>query len=119
MLCKIARSNPTGQTTADSGDGSDSDEPPDGTYFGTGPYTNLWKEIILKESNTAGLGLYTTSDVKKGTLMWKDREDGPSKTYYHKIQIDKLNELPETERNIAIKYGYQIDDNTFLTPLTQ
>jgi uncharacterized protein len=98
---------------------SDSDEPPDEKYFGTGPYANLRKGIILKKSGEKGMGLYITENIKKGTIVWKDREDGPSKKYYHIISLDKIPGLNKSEQEFAIKYGYQLDENTMLTPLTQ
>lgn len=91
---------------------------PDKTYFGIGPYYNIKKCIILNNSKTAGFGLFTKEDIKKGEIVWKDRYDGPVNKY-HKIKINEIINLPNDQAKIAIKYGYQSCDEYFITPLTQ
>lgn len=88
------------------------------SQFGTGPFHNIIKCVEVKKTNI-GNALYSTEDIPKDTIVWKNRKSGPAEKCYHRIKITDLNNMSETEREIAIRYGYQIDENIFITPLTE
>jgi uncharacterized protein len=98
---------------------SDSDDPDPPEHFGTGPYYNIINCVVLAKSKTAGYGLFATDNIPKGSIVWKDRKSGPSKTYYHEIKIEDMCNLPPDQFKIAVRYGYQFSETMILTPLTQ
>lgn len=87
--------------------------------FGTGPYHNLHQAVILKECSDIGFGLFATAPIPKDTIVWCEREDGPSTEHYRTVHINEVESLSEAEKEIFIKYGYQLDENLFISPLTQ
>jgi SET domain-containing protein len=76
------------------------------------------KGIKLKD-NHLGSGLYAEKAITKGTLVWKNRADGPAEKLYHRININDVESLPEDKKKIFIKYSYQQSDELFITPLTE
>ncbi len=90
----------------------------DKEYYGEGPYYNIKKGIVKKETRSKGRGLYATEFIPCGTIVWKDRENGPTEKYTV-VNIDDIKDYPLETREIMIKYGYQMNENEFLTPMTQ
>ncbi len=89
------------------------------SYYGEGPYYNIKKGIILQGSKDKGNGLFATEAIPNGTIVWSNRPDGPSEKYYKPISIKQVENMTDEEKNIFIRYGYQIDDDTFHSPLNQ
>jgi SET domain-containing protein len=87
--------------------------------FGTGPYHNLDKNIVLKECSDIGRGLFAKDVIPKHTIVWSERDDGPSMNNYRIIYMNEVEHLSESEKEFFIKYGYQVDDELFLSPLNQ
>jgi hypothetical protein len=85
--------------------------------FGEGPYYNLNRNIELQDCNIIGKGLFATTNIQKGSIVWCDRMNGPS-SKYKKVAINDISLYPEDVRNIIIQYGYQIDEHTCISPLT-
>ena len=86
--------------------------------FGSGPYYNIRKGIGLKE-NELGKGLYAEENIRKGTIVWTNRPNGPAETKYHRVKLGDVEKLPEDQKKIFIKYSYQQTNDLFITPLTQ
>mgnify|MGYP001297413305 CR=1 FL=1 len=89
------------------------------TMFGTGPYGNLHKDIEMRSSSVDGNGLFAKALIKKGTILWKNREDGPMQQHYKLYTFDELDNLPTHIRSCITKYGSQLSDNTIIGPETE
>ena len=101
----------------------DQDPDPDinleSNIFGSGPYHNIIQSIKLDKSGTHGSGLYAVADIKANTIVWKNRQNGPAELIYKHINIDDTKSFTPNEMMIFIKYGYQISQTEFVSPLTQ
>ncbi len=55
---------------------------------------------------------------RKGTVLWKNRADGPAEAQYRKIYGEDLRLLSAEEVKYFIRYSYQNDDEFFISPLS-
>jgi hypothetical protein len=86
--------------------------------FGTGPYFNIKQDIILKKAIYTGKGLFATKYIQKNTIVWHHRKNGPAESYKI-VNYNNMKNYDCNTQEYIIKYGYQINDNEVITPLTQ
>jgi hypothetical protein len=93
-------------------DNEDSEE--GDSFFGSGSYSTLNKKIELRDhpNNIVDKGLFATSLIKKGEIVWEDNNTETNKT----IKIDNLSNVSKEQYDFIVHYCYQIDDNEFIIP---
>jgi len=105
--------HPDSNNDSDSGsDGSD-----DNTIFGTGAYHNIRRGITLCTIGEDFQGLFAEQAFPAGTILWKNRVDGPAEAQYRKIFVDDLQTLSADELRFFIRYSYQQNEELFISPL--
>jgi hypothetical protein len=62
-------------------------------------------------------GLFALEPLAAGTILWKNRADGPAEVSYRKIYGSDLRTLSPDELRYFIRYSYQNDDDFFISPL--
>lgn len=101
--------SPTSTSTSDSSDAA---------IYGEGPYHNIRRGIELRAIAEDFSGLFLTEGVKAGTILWKNRSNGPAEEKYRKIYGEDIQHLTQEELKYFIRYSYQNDSSYFITPLS-
>jgi len=89
----------------------------DASYFGVGAYYNIRHGIILKQISDDFQGLFSEEFIPAGSVVWKNRRDGPAESGYRKLYGSDIASLNETEQSFFIRYSYQNGSDYFISPL--
>jgi hypothetical protein len=114
--------SPTSSTSGSSSSGCSSTstaDPADAAIYGEGSYYNIRRGIELRAISDDFSGLFATEPLKKGTIVWKNRGDGPAEEKYRKIYGEDIQHLTPSELRYFIRYSYQNDDDLFISPLNE
>jgi hypothetical protein len=93
------------------------DEEDEASVYGTGPYHNIRRGIEMRHISDDFQGLFALEPLAAGTVLWKNRADGPAEVSYRKIYGSDLRTLSPAELRYFIRYSYQNDDDFFISPL--
>jgi hypothetical protein len=94
-------------------------ETDDAVLFGVGAYHNMLRGIELTQLGPDFRGLVTTRDLPAGTVVWKNRPDGPAEASYRKLHRSDLASLTDDEVRFFVRYSYQNGEDLWITPLNQ
>lgn len=113
-----ANSASSGGSGSSSSSGGSSTSDADAHIYGTGSFHNIRRGIELRLIADDFHGLFATEPLPAGTIVWKNREDGPAEERYRKIYGEEIEHLSPAELKFFIRYSYQNDDEFFISPLT-
>ena len=86
------------------------------THFGDkdSPYFSLNKKITSQIHPLGfGRGLFAVEEIKKGELIWIEKDEIDDLQI---ISYEEIEKLEEKERGFVIHYGYQVDNNNMAIP---
>ncbi len=111
-MCDSSASSSSSSSTSTGGA-----DPADAALYGEGSYHNIRRGIVLRQISDDFQGLFATEPLPAGTVLWKNRADGPAEEQYRKIYGEDLRLLSAEELKYFIRYSYQNDDEFFISPL--
>jgi hypothetical protein len=109
----------SGSSSTSSSTSTNSSSDGDAAIYGSGAYYNIRRGIELRQIDDDFSGLFTTEFFPKGTILWKNRGDGPAEEKYRKIYGEDIQHLTPSELKYFIRYSYQNDDEFFISPLSE
>ena len=112
-------SSASGSSSTSSSTSTNSSSDGDAAIYGSGAYYNIRRGIELRQIDDDFSGLFTTEFFPKGTILWKNRGDGPAEEKYRKIYGEDIQHLTPSELKYFIRYSYQNDDEFFISPLSE
>lgn len=98
----------SGGSSTSSSTSTNSSDSGDAAIFGAGPYYNIRRGIELRQIDDDFSGLFTLQPFPAGTVLWKNRGDGPAEEKYRKIYGEDIQHLTASELKYFIRYSYQV-----------